>query len=306
MPMRSCLFVPATRAQAYFEGLRRVPQAHALPDGVILDLEDSVAEVLKPAARALLDGVFHQALPRLPAELRVYVRINGRHTAEFEDDLAAVRPWACHGVGVMIPKCGTGDDLAALLAGVPALAPDRVMPLVETLEGLQHRDALMDRARRLGLRHIAFGAGDMSLALGIERDYDLPLMQQVIMQLVLSAKLHGLALIDAPSRIIPSAAQAGSLQARLEAECRWSCANGLVGKLAVHPRQVALIHEAFDRPGRVEWARRVLADFARSPDSRAVVSSADGSYMGTPTLKEARAILAEHERGQADGHGAGR
>ncbi|MBK6296136.1 MAG: hypothetical protein IPF55_19305 [Rhodoferax sp.] len=136
----------------------------------------------------------------------------------------------------------------------------------------------------------------MSLELGIERDYQLALLQHVIMSLVVSAKTCGLRLIDAPSRVIPSTQSVRGWQALLEEECRWSFANGLSGKLAVHPAQTATIHAVFDHRARLAWARQVLADFADTPGKRSLVSSVTGGYMGTPTLKQAQAILAQADQ----------
>lgn len=145
----------------------------------------------------------------------------------------------------------------------------------------------------MGMLHVAFGAGDMSLELGVERDYQLALLQHVIMSLVVSAKTHRLRLIDAPSRVIPSTQSTRGWQLMLEEECRWSHANGLSGKLAVHPEQIATIHGVFDQRSKFEWAKQVVADFADNPGKRSVVSSVTGGYMGTPTLKQAQAILAQ-------------
>lgn len=293
--LRSLLFVPATRAQPRLDRLFADRAVTPLPDAVIVDLEDSVPEPDKVAARDslshTLDGV--QQLAQLGTA--VYVRVNGRTTPYFAGDLQVVAPWAARGVGVMISKCAGGEDVAAVVGTSTAFSGASIIPLIETLEGLRNRDATMAYGASLGMQHVAFGAGDMSLELGIERDYQLALLQHVIVSLVVSAKTQQLRLIDAPSRVIPSTQSARGWQVLLEEECRWSHANGLSGKLAVHPEQIATIHSIFDHRAQLEWAKQVVADFANTPGKRSVVSSVTGAYMGTPTLKQAQAILAQSQ-----------
>lgn len=293
LPLRSLLFVPATSAPSRMDHLVRSRHTAPLPDAVIVDLEDSVPESAKLAARAALHGTLEHAQAVAELGTAIYVRVNGLRTVHFSDDLQAVAPWAGRGVGVMLSKCSGSDDVAAVLNASQAFSGAAIIPLIETLAGLRNRDAVMEFGARSGMRYVAFGAGDMSLELGVERDYQLALLQHVIMSLVVSAKSHALRLIDAPSRVIPSTLSALGWRELLEAECRWSFANGLSGKLAVHPEQIASIHAVFDHQPKLEWARQVVADFSRVPDKRSLVSSVTGGYMGTPTLKQAQAILAQ-------------
>lgn len=291
--LRSLLFVPATSAPSRLDRLLADRGTAQLPDAVIVDLEDSVPEPMKVAARETLHTALMCAQRLAESGTGVYVRINARTTPYFADDVSAVASWATRGVGVMISKCAGSEDVAAVKEMSTALSGGAIIPLIETLEGFRNRDAVMGYGATLGVQHVAFGAGDMSLDLGIERDYQLALLQHVIMSLVVSAKMHQLRLIDAPSRVIPSTQSARGWQMLLEEECRWSYANGLSGKLAVHPEQIAIIHGVFDHGAKLEWAKQVVADFANAPGKRSVVSSVTGGYMGTPTLKQAQAILAQ-------------
>lgn len=79
-PIRSALFVPATRPE-------RIPKAlESAADAVIVDLEDAVAEPLKAQARANLDA-FLDANP----EARVLVRINAPQHEQQALDLQLCR-----------------------------------------------------------------------------------------------------------------------------------------------------------------------------------------------------------------------
>ena len=86
--------------------------------------------------------------------------------------------------------------------------------------------------------------------------------------------------------------------AGLERECRATARAGFVGKLAIHPDQVAVINDAFTPDAAaVAHAERVAAAFAADPG--AGVASLDGKMIDMPHLKQARRILAAAGRGAA-------
>lgn len=132
---RSLLFVPATSAPSRLERLFADRAIAQLPDAVIIDLEDSVPEPLKVAARESLHHTFECAQGLAHSGTAVYVRINGRTTPYFTDDLQAVVPWAMRGVGVMISKCAGDEDVAAVMRTSPEFSGGSIVPLIETLEG---------------------------------------------------------------------------------------------------------------------------------------------------------------------------
>jgi citrate lyase subunit beta/citryl-CoA lyase len=102
-PRRSVLYMPGSNARA-------LEKAKTLPaDGVILDLEDSVAPDAKAAARAQIvqtvkaGGFGHR---------EVIIRTNAIDTPWFSDDLSAAvaaRPDA-----VLVPKISTPDQIELL------------------------------------------------------------------------------------------------------------------------------------------------------------------------------------------------
>jgi len=96
--------------------------ASLTPDALVPDMEDSVPDAEKPAARAMIA----QWLPRLLAhKARLIPRVNALRTPWFEEDIAAV---AVAGVfGISIGKVDTPDDIEAIDRALDAAEAHRLM-----------------------------------------------------------------------------------------------------------------------------------------------------------------------------------
>ena len=81
----------------------------------------------------------------------------------------------------------------------------------------------------------------------------------------------------------------------LRAEALEARRMGYGGKIAIHPDQVAVIHEVFTpSQGEIDWAERVVAAFEGNPGSG--VLTLDGKMLDRPHLVMARRML-ERARG---------
>ena len=101
-PLRSLLFVPGNRPE-------KIRKAWGLgANCIIFDLEDSVPEAEKDAARNLV----HQALETAPSKCPfVLVRTNSHGSSHWRHDLdAAVTPTL---QGIMLPKCDSARQVAS-------------------------------------------------------------------------------------------------------------------------------------------------------------------------------------------------
>lgn len=293
--IRSFLVIPAIRHAEYLPHLIGCVPRAAWPDAVIIDLEDSVPDERKAEARRMLAD----ALPMLAAQLRtadgaapkLLIKINAAQTDHYADDLNLLKALVPLGIGAALAKTERVQDIEDVLAitGKPPRVP--VFPAIETVLAYETRDSLLGHAARCGVTYVAFGAGDMATDLGVERDYDIDVLRTVFVGLLLTCRRYGLRLADSPSRAIPKTLSDRPWEEVLRDECRWDARNGVAAKIAIHPEQIPILHEELGMAQKKAWARQVLADFARQPDRRSVVSSADGRYMGTPTLKLAKRIL---------------
>src|SRR3954462_12585472 len=138
-PRRSLLFMPGSNARA-------LEKARTLPaDGIILDLEDSVAPEAKPAAReqiaqAVAAGGFGRR--------EVLIRTNALDSPWWIDDIAMAgkaRP-----DGILVPKISTVEDIAAVadpLGGIGADSSIRVWAMIETARAVLHAEELAAASR---------------------------------------------------------------------------------------------------------------------------------------------------------------
>src|SRR3954468_482477 len=161
MKLRNPLFAPA-------DSERKVAKALASrADAVILDLEDSVAQGAKDAARAAAAKLLTSGLTR-PGMI---VRVNPRDTTWYLRDLAAVVPGGP--TAILLPKCTGPADLQALDHQLEALEAASDLPagdigvlalVTETAASLRNMDYAGVTPR---LRALLFGAEDLSAGLGV-------------------------------------------------------------------------------------------------------------------------------------------
>ena len=255
-PPRSYLFVPANRPD-------RFPKAYASgADAVIVDLEDAVPPTERIAARANLARWLSPGHP-------VLIRVNGAATEWFRDDIAIC---AMPGVaGVVLPKAESAEDLA----GIPH---SNLLPIVESARGFWNVPAL---ARAPNVRRLLFGSLDFQLDLGIRGEGEELLYFRS--QLVLVSRVAGLpppvdgitAAFDSPEPVRDDTRRARRL--------------GFGGKLCIHPKQIAPVHECFGpAPEELAWARRVLEATAKTGGE---AISLDGEMIDRPVVARAEAIL---------------
>ena len=284
MRIRSLLFAPGDSA-------RKIEKALGIgADGVILDLEDSVAAAAKDAARAQVGGL----LPGLSGRGDIVVRINPRGTAWYLADLAAVVPGRPD--AILLPKCTGPADLAALdhhlevleVASGQDVGRIKVLALVtETAASL----LAMPRAGDTGMGRVlafCFGAEDLSSDLGIpprlpDASYPAAISHARAAMLV-AAAAAGVAALDTPW---PDHRD----PVGLAREAGVAAADGFAGKVAIHPEQVGPINAAFTPdPAKVAWAVKVRDGFAANP--QAGVFALDGKMIDRPHLRLAERILA--------------
>jgi citrate lyase subunit beta/citryl-CoA lyase len=260
---RSLLFVPGNKTEL----LAKVPRW--APDVVILDLEDAVPEAEKDAARlAVAEADFAEA------GTPVLVRINPPGTAWHELDIAACLDTAA--AGIVLPKGEDPGEVVALRNRLATMAPGVSLVLgIESALGVA-------RARELlttGVAAAFFGSEDFLADMGGRRTAGGLEVLYARSEVVLAGRLAGVPMID-------QAVVAVEDDAAFTADAETGRALGYVGKICVHPRQVALAHAVFT-PSEAEIAdaRRVLEAAAKG------VGVVDGLMVDAVHIRMAQQVL---------------
>jgi citrate lyase subunit beta/citryl-CoA lyase len=280
MRLRSLLFVPADSERK----LAKAPEAGA--DVLLLDLEDSVAAERKPAARAMAAEWL-----RAPSRSAAFVRVNAFDTGLTFLDLAVVvagRP-----EGIMVPKCAGASDVLRLAAALDALearegiaaGSTRILPIAtETAGALFSLGSYAGTPRLAGL---TWGAEDLAAAVGARANKQAGVFDDLF-RLARALCLAGAAAADVPAidTVYPDFRD----EAGFAAECADARRMGFLGKMAIHPGQVAAINAAFT-PSAEEraHAEAVIDAFANAPGAGVV--SIEGRMVDRPHLIAARRVL---------------
>jgi len=287
--MRSMLFVPGDRPERFAKA------AASGADAVILDLEDAVMPERRPFAR----GEIAQWLESAGRTVPVWVRINPVETADALPDLAAViggRP-----DGIVLPKARDGADVHRVDHWLEVLEAKLgfargsigLLPLITESAG-----ALLKAASFTGLpgrvKGLTWGAEDLAADVGAlgnksaDGEYELTyaMARSFCLLAAAAAGVPAFDTVDIEIRDV----------AAVERRARASRRQGFVGKLAIHPAQVAPIHSAFSPTAEeIAWAERVVAAFGAVPGVGALAF--EGGMLDKPHLRQAERILATTRRG---------
>ncbi|MFL6602326.1 MAG: HpcH/HpaI aldolase/citrate lyase family protein [Steroidobacteraceae bacterium] len=298
--LRSLLFVPGDSER------KQTKAIGSAADALILDLEDSVAAAQLPAARQRVRELLMSQTDRSRQQL--WVRVNALSSGLLLQDLVAVFPGMPD--GIVLPKAASAAEVAEVSHYLSALevregqvpgSTKLVVIATETPEALLNLNSYgsvlaADPRTQARLAGLTWGSEDLSAAMGVthktDRQGSLTFTFQLARSLcVVSASALGVQAIDG---VYLDFRDTEGLKRDIESARR----DGFSGKLAIHPDQVGSINEAFI-PGaaEVEWAQRIVAAFAASPDAGVV--SLDGQMVDKPHLVQARRTLDLIERRRA-------
>jgi citrate lyase subunit beta/citryl-CoA lyase len=281
--LRSFLFAPGNHA-------RRVEKALTLAaDAVILDLEDAVAVAEKTATRPGVVSAFTR-----PRHSKLYVRVNALTTEwAYGDLIAIVQPGLD---GIILPKVEDADQLKTADWLIRALECERglppgaidVIPIIETARGITQLDRIAGAGTRV--RHLAFGAGDYTLDMGMVWSRDEQELLPARIAVVTASRAAGIAppldTVWADLRDTDGFARSAARAAAL----------GFQGKMCIHPDQIAVTNAAFSPDeATLAQARRVVAAFEQAERQGSASIQLDGQFIDYPIVQRARHVLAQGE-----------
>jgi citrate lyase subunit beta/citryl-CoA lyase len=212
-------------------------------DEVVVDLEDAVAPAEKEAARDPAVA----AIRRGPLGRTTAIRVNGRSTPWWEDDLRAAAD--AQPDVVVLPKVESPEDVAAAAELLPP--GTGLEAQIETACGLIEAERIA--AAGHGLEALVFGPADLAASLGIPvLTIGAGASDSALAQVVATARAFGLQAVDGPH------ARLGD-DLGLVVSARRALELGYDGKWVIHPSQIEPVNLLFTpSPAEVERARRIL------------------------------------------------
>lgn len=289
----SFLFVPATKAMNFLEKVFEEDSSLRLCKAVIFDLEDSVPDSLKQQSALELVKLLYKRSSFLLQRMQIYIRLNAIDSGFLIHDVEILRPLIQqYPIGLMLAKCRDCSQIQEIHQRLLASMTNRIIPTIETLQGYIYREEIFSYAKMHSFPGIAFGAGDMSLELLIERNYELLPLQKIMADLLIESKIHQVSLIDSPSRILPKPED--GWERDLVRECEWSFKNGFSGKIAIHPGQLPFIEQFYSNTPNIEMAEKIMTFYSQNSNSNAHKHPITGDYIGLPVLKMAKKSFLQH------------
>ena len=302
-PNRCQLFGPGSRT-ALFEKM-----AASAADVINLDLEDSVAPDDKDNARANII----QAIGDIEwGSKTLSVRINGLDTPWWYRDVVDLLEQAGDRLDqIMIPKVGCAADLYAVDALVSAIeaAKGRTKRIafeviIESAAGISNVAEIASASPRL--QAMSLGAADFAASMGMQttgiggtqenyymlhegaRHYSDP-WHWAQTAIVAACRTHGVLPVDGPFGDF-------SDDEGYRAQTRRSATLGMVGKWAIHPKQVALANEVFTpSEAAVLEAREILAAMEAAKASGQGATVYKGRLVDIASIKQAEVIVRQSE-----------
>jgi len=253
------------------------------PDGIILDLEDSVAVDKKTEARLVvrnaLRGVNVSGAERM-------VRIN--QLPQGLEDLNYIVP---HHVNlILLPKCESADQVKQVDQRISQILADRgldypvfIMPIIESALGVVKAFEIASASDQVAA--LAIGLEDYTADLGTARTREGKESYYARIQLVKAAKAAGIQAID--SVFSDVADMDGLKDVVLESKSL-----GFDGMGCIHPRQIRVIHKTFAPTVlEINKAKKIVLAFDDATANGLGVVSLGSKMIDPPVVKRAQKTI---------------
>ena len=261
---RTLLFAPGSRPEL----LSKAQLGDA--DAMIFDLEDSVPLNAKDEARKNIADALAAGLKK-----PMFLRISNPRAGDFMADLQVLANASSllNVAGIVLPKADDAEDIQAVAKALKVVESKHnmqegtlsVLPLIETCLGLRNGfDIAKASTRVIGMALASAEQGDFMVDLGGRWTPRSLALAYPRSKLVVDARAAGVQwLVDGVFMNLKDTDM-------LREECLIARELGFVGKMAIHPTQVDVMHTVFS-PSELEvaYARGLIAAF-RDGEARGV------------------------------------
>ena len=302
-PNRCQLFGPGSRV-SLFEKM-----AGSAADVINLDLEDSVAPSDKDQARENIISATHEVEWN---NKTLSVRINSLDTPYWYRDVIDLLEKASNRLDqIMIPKVGNAADVYAVDALVTAIetAENRTKSIaleviIESAAGISNVQEIASSSSRLVA--MSLGAADFAASMGMQTTGIGGTQENYYMlnngekhwsdpwhwaqaAIVAACRTNGILPVDGPFGNF-------SDEEGFRAQARRSATLGMIGKWAIHPKQIMLANEIFT-PSKtaVMEAREILEAMKLAKDNGEGATVYKGRLVDIASIKQAEVIVQQFE-----------
>ena len=261
---RTLLFAPGSRPEL----LAKAQLGDA--DAMIFDLEDSVPLNAKDEARKNIADALAVGLKK-----PMFLRISNPRAGDFMADLQVLANASSllDVAGIVLPKADDADDIQAVAKALKDVESKHnmqedtlsILPLIETCLGLRNGfDIAKASTRVIGMALASAEQGDFMVDLGGRWTPRSLALAYPRSKLVVDARAAGVQwLVDGVFMNLKDTDM-------LREECLIARELGFVGKMAIHPTQVDVMHTVFSPSDlEVAYARGLIAAF-RDGEARGV------------------------------------
>jgi len=302
-PNRCQLFGPGSNVKLFEK------MAASAADVINIDLEDSVAPTDKDAARANTIKAINEVDW---GNKSLSVRINGLDTEWWYRDVVDLLEQGGDRLDqIMIPKVGCAADIYAVDALVTAVerAKGREKPInfeviIESAAGISHVEEIAAASPRLVAMSI--GAADFAASMGMSttgiggtqanyymlhegQSYWPDPWHWATAAIVAACRTHGILPVDGPFGDF-------SDDEGFRAQARRVATLGMVGKWAIHPKQIALANEIFTPSDEaVQEAREILQAMEDAKARGEGATTYKGRLVDIASIKQAEGIVRQAE-----------
>ena len=253
------------------------------PDGIILDLEDSVAPAKKFEAAILVRNAL-RSVDFYGAERMV--RIN--QIPRGLDDLDYIIP---HNVNlILVPKCESAEQIQQVNQKIEEISEQKIsdtkiylMPIIESALGIIKAFEIASAAENVV--SLAIGLEDYTADLGTQRTKEGKETFFARCQIVNAARAAGIQPIDSVFSDV-------SDMKALKQNVLESKSLGFDGMGCIHPRQIKIIHEYFaPNEKEIEKAKKIVNAFHIATEKGLGVVSLGSKMIDPPVVKRAQRII---------------
>ena len=270
---RSRLYLPGNEPKFFVNaGLHN-------PDGIILDLEDSVAHTEKDAAQLIVRNAL-RSVDFYGAEKMV--RIN--QLPRGLEDLKYIVPHNVH--VILIPKCESAGQVQQVEQEVDRLKKEYnvkneiyFMPIVESALSVIRAYEIASASKNICA--LTIGLEDYTADIGTQRTNEGKESFFARSMVVNAAKAAGVQAIDTVFSDVND--MEALRQSVIEAKSL-----GFEGKGCIHPRQIQVVHEAFaPTPEEITKAKKIVLAFEEAKKQGLGVVSLGSKMIDAPVVKRA-------------------